>query len=77
MEIEMVQKERIRTKRPGRCVTFGRTGVRRPLSGRCARTLLPPHWTAKQDADALTEIREEMRMLEELGGYCPMRSIFW
>jgi len=77
MEIEMVQKERIRTRRPGKCVAFGRCGVRRPLSRRFARTLLPPNWTARHDATALAEIREAAKMMEELGSYCPLKTMFW
>ena len=77
MEIEMVERERIRTKRPGRCLTFARTGMRRPLKGKYGRSLLPPHWSARDDAVAMAEIREEAKLLMELGGYCPLRSIFW
>ena len=77
MEIEMVERERIVTRRPGRCAVFGPVGASRPLSRRFGRTLLPPHWTAKRDADALAEIREDAKMMEEWGGYCPLGPFFW
>lgn len=73
----MVQKERPRTRRRGRRTVFGRAGVSAPLSHDFARPLLPAHWTSLVDATAMAEIRDEMRLLEELGGYCPMDRIFW
>jgi len=73
----MVLKERPLRRRRGRRFVFGRAGIVAPLAHDFARTLLPPHWRARLDADVLAEIREEARWLELVGGYCPGNRIIW
>ena len=57
----MVEMEKPVTRRPWRCMTFTCRRGARPLKGDFGRTLLPPNWKMKDDADALAEIREYWR----------------
>lgn len=77
MATEREPKPRPLMRRPAHWTVCGRRGERRPLSRRFGRALLPPHWSARWDAERLAALREELRLLLALETLRPANMFFW